>query len=83
MIADGDITATVDVAIRGTNDHLAVGIGGSSQGVISAAALQCLGGEIQAQLWPLSRTEIRRAQEVGIEDVDRGSSGSTISSAAT
>ena len=71
VIADGDITATVEVAIRGTNDHLAVGIGGSSQGVISAAALQCLGGQIQAQLWPLSRTEIRHAQDVGIEDVSR------------
>ncbi len=54
VIADGDITATIDAAIRGTNDHLAVGIGGSFQGVISAAALQCLGGEIQGQLWPLS-----------------------------
>ncbi len=71
MIADGDITATVEVAIRGTNDHLAVGIGGSFQGIISAAALQCLGGEIQAQLWPLSRTEINRAQECGIDDIER------------
>ena len=71
VIADGDITATIDAAIRGTNDHIAVGIGGSFQGVISAAALQCLGGEIQGQLWPLSRTEIRQAHEAGIEDIEQ------------
>jgi fructose-1,6-bisphosphatase II len=71
VIADGDITATIDAAIRGTNDHLAIGIGGAFQGIISAAALQCLGGEIQGQLWPLSRTEIRQAQDAGIEDIEQ------------
>ena len=71
VIADGDITATIDAAIRGTNDHIAVGIGGAFQGVISAAALKCLGGELQAQLWPLSRSEIRAAHEAGIENVER------------
>jgi fructose-1,6-bisphosphatase II len=71
VIADGDITATIDAAIRGTNDHIAVGIGGSFQGIISAAALQCLGGEIQGQLWPLSRTEIRQAEECGIDDIEQ------------
>ena len=71
VIADGDITATIDAAIRGTNDHLAIGIGGSFQGIISAAALQCLGGEIQGQLWPLSRTEIRQAHDAGIDDIER------------
>ena len=71
VIADGDITATIDAAIRGTNDHLAVGIGGSFEGIISAAALHCLGGEIQGQLWPMSRTEIRQASEYGIEDINQ------------
>jgi fructose-1,6-bisphosphatase II len=71
VIADGDITATIDAAIRGTNDHLAVGIGGSFEGIISAAALYCLGGEIQGQLWPTSRTEIRQATEHGIEDINQ------------
>jgi len=69
VIADGDITATIDAAIRGTNDHLAVGIGGAYEGIISAAALHCLGGEIQAQLWPMSRTEIRQATDHGIDDI--------------
>jgi fructose-1,6-bisphosphatase II len=71
VIADGDITATIDAAIRGTNDHLAVGIGGSFEGIISAAALHCLGGEIQGQLWPMSRTEIRQAADHGIKDIDQ------------
>jgi fructose-1,6-bisphosphatase II len=71
VIADGDITATIDAAIRGTNDHLAVGIGGAFEGIISAAALSCLGGEIQGQLWPMSRTEIRQATDHGITDVEQ------------
>ena len=71
LIQDGDVTAAIGAAIRGTNDHLAIGIGGAMEGVISAAALRCLGGEIQGQLWPMSRSEIRQASELGITDVDR------------
>ena len=71
LIADGDVTASISAAIRGTNDHLAIGIGGARQAVISAAALRCLGGELQAQLWPTTRTEIAQAAEYGIEDVNR------------
>jgi len=59
LIPDGDITASLSVAVRGTGDHLYVGIGGSAEGVITAAALECLGAEIQAQMWP--RTEEERA----------------------
>jgi fructose-1,6-bisphosphatase II len=71
LIQDGDVTASISAAIRGTNDHLAIGIGGTRQAVLAAAALRCLGGELQAQLWPTSRNEIERAREHGIEDVDR------------
>ncbi len=71
LIADGDIMASISAAIRGTNDHLAIGIGGAHEGIIAAAALRCLGGEIQGQLWPMSRTEINRAAEDGIDDVSR------------
>jgi fructose-1,6-bisphosphatase II len=63
LIQDGDVTASVSAAIRGTNDHLAIGIGGTRQAALSAAALRCLGGELQAQLWPTSRNEIDRARE--------------------
>src|ERR1051325_9637313 len=54
LIQDGDVTASISAAVRGTNDHLAIGIGGTRQAVLSAAALRCLGGELQAQLWPTS-----------------------------
>jgi fructose-1,6-bisphosphatase II len=71
LIQDGDVTASISAAIRGTNDHLAIGIGGTRQAVLSAAALRCLGGELQAQLWPTSRREIEQATEYGIDDIER------------
>ena len=69
LIQDGDVTASISAAIRGTNDHLSVGIGGTRQAVMTAAALRCLGGELQAQLWPTTRNEIDQAREQGIDDV--------------
>ena len=71
LIQDGDVTASISAAIRGTNDHLAIGIGGTRQAVLSAAALRCLGGELQAQFWPTSRQEIDELRERGIEDYGR------------
>jgi fructose-1,6-bisphosphatase II len=71
LIQDGDVTASISAAIRGTNDHIAVGIGGTRQAVLSAAALRCLGGELQAQLWPTTRAEIEAAAEHGVDDVNR------------
>src|SRR6476659_3358121 len=71
LIQDGTVTASISAAIRGTNDHLAVGIGGTRQAVMSAAALRCLGGEVQAQLWLTSRREIEQARELGIDDPGR------------
>jgi fructose-1,6-bisphosphatase II len=71
LIQDGDVTASISAAIRGTNDHLAIGIGGTRQAVLSAAALRCLGGELQAQFWPTSRREIDELREMGIDDYTR------------
>ena len=71
LIQDGDVTASISAAIRGTNDHLAVGIGGTRQAVLSAAALRCLGGELQAQFWPTSRGEIDELRAMGIDDYGR------------
>jgi fructose-1,6-bisphosphatase II len=71
LIQDGDVTASISAAIRGTNDHLAIGIGGTRQAVLSAAALRCLGGELQAQLWPTSRGEVEAAREGGVEDLEK------------
>ena len=71
LIQDGDVIASISAAVRGTNDHLAIGIGGTRQAVLAAAALRCLGGELQAQLWPTRRAEIHEAHEHGIDDLDR------------
>jgi len=71
LIQDGDVTASISAAVRGTNDHLAIGIGGTRQAVLSAAALRCLGGGLQAQLWPTSRREVTEAQEAGVDDLER------------
>jgi fructose-1,6-bisphosphatase II len=71
LIQDGDVTAGITAAIRGTNDHLAIGIGGARQAVITAAALRCLGGELQAQFWPVARSEINQAREYGFEDMEK------------
>jgi fructose-1,6-bisphosphatase II len=71
LIQDGTVTAAISAAIRGTNDHLAIGIGGTRQAVLTAGALRCLGGEVQAQLWPTSRREIEVAREHGVDDVEQ------------
>jgi fructose-1,6-bisphosphatase II len=71
LIQDGTVTAAISAAIRGTNDHLAIGIGGTRQAVLTAGALRCLGGDVQAQLWPTSRREIAAAREHGVEDVEQ------------
>jgi len=71
LIGDGTVTASISAAIRGTNDHLSIGIGGTRQAVLSAAALRCLGGGLQAQLWPTSRSQIEAARDLGVEDTTR------------
>jgi fructose-1,6-bisphosphatase II len=80
LIPDGTVTASISAAIRGTNDHFAIGIGGTRQAVLTAAALRCLGGELQAQLWPMSRSEIQAANEHGIDDVERVLTGDDLAS---
>jgi fructose-1,6-bisphosphatase II len=71
LIPDGDIEASMSAAVRGTGDHLYVGIGGSTEGVISAAAMECLGGEIQARMWPRTEEERRRLSLFGVEDPEK------------
>src|SRR2546423_6550701 len=63
LIQDGTVTASISAAIRGTNDHLAVGIGGTRQAVMSAAALRCLGGELQGPVLPTARRGVGAAGE--------------------
>ncbi len=71
LIPDGDITASMSAAVRGTGDHVYLGTGGSTEGVITAAALECLGGEIQAQFTPKDAAQAERLAEFGVTDPDK------------
>jgi fructose-1,6-bisphosphatase II len=71
LIGDGDLTAAISVAVSGTGVHAVMGIGGAPEGVLAAAALKCLGGEIQARFRWRSDEEKERGRRMGI-DVDDG-----------
>ena len=67
LISDGDVAASIAAARDGTGIDLLVGIGGTPEGVISACALKCLGGVIQARLHPRSEDERRNALDAGYD----------------
>jgi fructose-1,6-bisphosphatase II len=69
LIGDGDLTAGISVAVSGTGVHAVMGIGGAPEGVLAAAALKCLGGEIQGKFVWRSDEEKERARKMGV-DVD-------------
>jgi fructose-1,6-bisphosphatase class II len=69
LIADGDLSAGIATAVRGTGVHGVMGTGGAPEGVITAAAMRCLGGEIQARLRPIGDKQEARAKEMGYEDL--------------
>ena len=71
LIGDGDLSAGVAAAVRGTGVHAAMGIGGAPEGVITAAAMRCLGGEIQARLHASNDAQRARLAELGYTDLDR------------
>lgn len=71
LISDGDLSAAIACAVSGTGVHAVMGIGGAPEGVITAAALRCLGGEIQARLVFRSDAERERAQGMGHGDPTR------------
>jgi fructose-1,6-bisphosphatase II len=70
LISDGDVAGAIVAAKHGTGVDLLYGIGGTPEGVIAAAALKCLGGEIQGRLYPRNDDERRAAIEAGY-DLDR------------
>ena len=67
LIGDGDLSAAIAVAVRGTGVHLVVGTGGAPEGVLSAAALKCLGGEILGRFKPKDEEQLARAQKMGVD----------------
>jgi fructose-1,6-bisphosphatase II len=70
LITDGDVAPAIAASEEGTGVDLLMGIGGTPEGVISAAALKCLGGAMQGRLWPRNEEERTRLVEAGY-DVER------------
>jgi fructose-1,6-bisphosphatase class II len=84
LISAGDLSAGISAAVAGTNIHALIGIGGAPEGVLTAAAMKCLNGEIQARLIfdperlgvdkdkvPPAHEVIERLREMGINDPDK------------
>ncbi|MGI8679636.1 MAG: class II fructose-bisphosphatase [Jatrophihabitans sp.] len=70
FITDGDVAGAISAARPDTGVDLLIGIGGTPEGIIAAAALRCMGGVIQARLWPQDDAERQKAIDAG-HDLDR------------
>ncbi len=68
LITDGDLSAGVSSAVRGTGIHGSMGIGGAPEGVLTAAAMRCLNGRMQGRLKPLEKWQEDRLKAMGFEE---------------
>lgn len=71
LISDGDVSPAINVGIEGSGIHMLIGTGGAPEGVLAAAALKCLGGDMQARLCPENQQEVERAKKMGISDISK------------
>jgi fructose-1,6-bisphosphatase class II len=71
LISDGDLSAGISSAVSGTNVHAVMGIGGAPEGVLTAAALRCLNGQILGRLVVQRPEQVERLQQMGIRDPKR------------
>lgn len=71
LISDGDLSAGISAAVRGTNVHAVMGIGGAPEGVLAAAAIRCLNGGMQGRLVPTKDGQEDRMRAMGITDPRR------------
>lgn len=71
MIGDGDVSAVISSVIQTSNIDMYYGIGGAPEGVLAAAALQCIGGSIEGKLLFNNEDEIQRAKKTGINDLNK------------
>jgi fructose-1,6-bisphosphatase II len=67
LIRDGDVAPAIAAARPGTGVDMLYGIGGTPEGVISAAALKCVGGGIQGRLWPRDDAERQKLLDAGLD----------------
>jgi fructose-1,6-bisphosphatase II len=66
LITDGDVAAAVSTAMGDTGVDVLMGVGGAPEAVLAAAALKCIGGEIQCQLWPRNDAEREACEKAGL-----------------
>ena len=69
LISDGDVDPIINAGIEGTGIHIYIGRGGAPEGVLAAAGLKCLGGDMQARLCPENEEQEERCHKMGISDV--------------
>lgn len=70
MFGDGDVATGIATCFEETGIDMMMGIGGGPEGVILAAAIKCMGGDMQGQIYPLSDQERLRCYEMGFSDED-------------
>jgi fructose-1,6-bisphosphatase II len=68
---EGDLTPAIAVGLHGSELHAIIGIGGAPEGVLAAAVIKCLGGEIQAKMWPTQRAQVEKLKEYGLDDPEK------------
>jgi fructose-1,6-bisphosphatase II len=71
LISDGDVAPAIAAAVAGSGVDMLMGIGGAPEGVLAAAALKCMGGDMQGRLIFMDEHERERALMMGITDFDR------------
>ncbi|MCM2675983.1 class II fructose-bisphosphatase [Alkalicoccobacillus plakortidis] len=71
LLSDGDVAAAINTAFGDTGVDIMLGSGGAPEGVIAAAGLKCLGGELQGRLLPQNDAEVERCRKMGIEVIDK------------
>ncbi|MCZ4299040.1 class II fructose-bisphosphatase [Henriciella marina] len=71
LISDGDIAGVINTTNPDTGIDLYIGQGGAPEGVLAAAALKCVGGQMQGRLFFRNDAERARAKRVGVTDLDR------------
>lgn len=71
LIGDGDLSAGISAAVGGTGVHAVMGTGGAPEGVLTAAALRCLNGEMLARLVVSKPQDAERLEKMGIKDSKR------------
>ncbi|MFZ9889107.1 MAG: class II fructose-bisphosphatase, partial [Myxococcota bacterium] len=71
LISDGDVSAAIATCLEDTGIDVLFGSGGAPEGVLAAAALRCVGGDLQGRLMPRNDEEIARCRKMGIENISK------------